>query len=99
MPSRNPMPPGRWDEVMERDRWCQATAYGFPTETPCQGKLIVHHRRVKGMGGTADPSIHDAENLVVLCGGVTGSEGHHGEVHANRGGASYDCGLLLRHNT
>ena len=95
MAKRYPMPPGRYEEVMARDLGCQVYAYGFPTNTRCRGALIVHHKKMKGMGGSADPSIHDAENLVVLCGGVTGRDGHHGEVH-DYPAEAYDCGLLIR---
>lgn len=72
---------------------CQAAAYGYTT--PCDGRLIVHHKRLRGMGGTSDPSIHDLDNLAVLCGGPTGRDGHHGEVHDNPA-RSYDSGLLVR---
>lgn len=92
------MPPGRYEEILERDRWCQATARGWASGTPCRGQMIVHHMKVKGMGGTSDPTINDPENLVVLCGGVTGRDGHHGEIHDNPR-AAYECGLLIRHNT
>ena len=95
---RYPMPPGRYEEVMDRVIWCQASAYGLGSDKPCNGALIVHHRKVKGMGGSADPAINDASNLVVLCGGPTGRDGHHGETHDNPA-RSYECGLLLRHNT
>ena len=84
---------------MARDKWCQAQAYGLGSAVPCDGALIVHHRRTKGIGGSSDRSLNDPENLVVLCGGLTGSDGHHGEVHRNVGGVSYECGLLLKHHT
>ncbi len=48
--------------------------------------------KVKGMGGTADPAINDADNLVVLC------DLHHLEIHANPETA-YAIGLLIRHTT
>lgn len=86
------MPPGRYDEVMSRDRWCQAGAYRFGSSKQCQRQLVVHHKKVKGMGGTPDPAINDADNLVVLC------DEHHVEVHANPA-RSYDCGLLIRHKS
>lgn len=92
------LPPGRYEEIIARDRWCQATAYGWTSGTPCRGKMIVHHMKVKGMGGTSDPTINDPANLVVLCGGVTGRDGHHGEIHDNPRDA-YACGLLIRHTT
>jgi hypothetical protein len=88
--SRNPIPPGRWDEVMARDGGsCQVYAFAFPTEQRCWGRVILHHRKPKGMGGTFDPAIHDMDNLVALC------DRHHVEVH-HRPTESYDCGLLIR---
>ncbi len=89
---RYPMPPGRYEQVMDRDKWCQANAYGHETSKPCDNRLVVHHRLVKGMGGTADPAVNDAENLVVVC------ETHHLELHSNAA-KSYENGLLLRHTT
>lgn len=96
MPKRHPLDPATYQTVMDRDRFCQASRFG--ATTVCQGALIVHHRKVKGMGGSADPSINDPENLIVLCGGLTGSDGHHGWVHSNPS-LSYDNGLLIRHST
>lgn len=90
MSKRYPMPPGRYEEVMERDGWmCQAHAYGMTG--PCNGRPIVHHRRARGSGGTKDPTIHDADNLVVLC------DQHHLDVHANPA-QSYENGLSIRRN-
>ena len=90
------MPEGRYDEAMSRSGWrCQMADTEFPTETPCSGALIVHHRKLKGMGGTSDPAIHDLDNLFVLCGGITGRDAHHGEVHDNPR-LSYEFGLLIR---
>jgi hypothetical protein len=95
MTRNNPMPPGRWDEVMYRDNYkCQATRHGFPTSSSCTGRPIVHHKQARGMGGTTDPTIHDLDNLVTLCGGVTGRDGHHGEVHDNPATARA-CGLTI----
>lgn len=53
----------------------------------------IHHRRRRGMGGTADLRSFDARNLVLLCG--TGTTGCHGEVEAERA-IAYDTGWLLR---
>jgi hypothetical protein len=95
MAKRYPMPIGRHDEVMARDNYtCQAASYGLRT-IRCFGALIVHHKMMKGAGGSADPKINDADNLVVLCGGVTGRDAHHGLVHDNPE-QSYALGLLLR---
>ncbi len=84
---RDRLPPETWDAVMRRDRWCQATAYGWDTGTPCQGRLTVHHRLPRGMGGRRDA--HRLDVLVVLC------DGHHREVESLRSKA-YGCGLLIR---
>jgi len=94
------MPKGRYEEVMERDEWsCQARSrFGMTPDKPCHGRMIVHHMKVKGMGGTKDPAINDADNLVVLCGGATGRDGCHGFVHDNPA-LSYEAGALIRHST
>lgn len=47
----------------------------------------IQHRKPRGMGGTKDPSINSAANLIVLCGdGVRGCHGwvesHRDEAHA-----------------
>lgn len=91
---RYPMPPGRHDEALEAAGYCcVGSEHGLPA--PCFGRLVVHHKRMRGSGGTSDPSIHDLENLAVLCGGVTGRDGHHGYVHDNPA-ESYENGLLVR---
>lgn len=93
-PKSNPMPGGRWEEAMMRAGYkCEGSAYGL--RSTCTGALIVHHKKTRGMGGTSDPSIHDLDNLAVLCGGVTGRDGHHGEVH-DHPRKSYELGLLIR---
>lgn len=90
------MPADRWNQAMNRAGWqCEADTYGLGSSAACTGSLIVHHRKLRGMGGTSDPSIHDLQNLAVLCGGVTGRDGHHGEVH-DHPARSYECGLLIR---
>ena len=87
--ARNRMPEGRWNDTMARDYFsCQASAHAFG-HGPCAGRLVVHHRRPRGMGGSSDPEIHALENLVVLC------EGHHREVHAHPDDARA-CGLIVR---
>jgi hypothetical protein len=68
---------------------CLASSYNFGSLRPCDGPLVVHHRKPKGMGGGNDPAIHDLDNLAVLC------QGHHIECHANPA-RSYECGLLVR---
>lgn len=64
-PKRNPMPDDRYEEVMARDRQCQAPLRGAPYR--CFGRLEIHHLRNRGMGGSGDPTIHDLDNLMVLC--------------------------------
>lgn len=92
MSKRYPLDAATYDAVMRRDRWCQAGTYEFGSPNPCIGHLVVHHRRVKGMGGSADPTVNSPDNLVVLC------DRHHKEVHSNPS-RGYECGLLLRHHT
>jgi hypothetical protein len=64
-PKRNPMPEGRWEEVVARDRQCQAPLYGLGGF--CGGKFEVNHIRNRGMGGSSDPHVHDLDNLMLLC--------------------------------
>ena len=81
---REPMPPEVWDAVIRRDRVCQASAYGFGSVVPCEGWLVVHHRRLRSQGGKHDPAV-----LVALC------NKHHREVHDNPQRAA-SVGLILR---
>lgn len=62
---KNPMPPGRWNEVMTRDQFCQGPRHGLITR--CEGPPEVHHLRNRGMGGSSDPEIHALANLMLLC--------------------------------
>ena len=78
------MPEWVWEEVIRRDRECQASTFGFGSRRPCQGRLVVHHRRLRSQGGR-----HDPELCVALC------NWHHIEVHDNPRRAQ-DCGLILR---
>lgn len=52
----------------------------------------LHHRKPRKMGGTKDPGIHSAANLLYLCG--SGTEGCHGWVEQHRTEAR-EAGLLL----
>ena len=45
----------------------------------------IHHRRIRGAGGTKDPSIHNVEALIAVC-GWGNTSGCHGDIHGN---ASY----------
>jgi hypothetical protein len=87
--TRNPMPAGRRDEVLSRDNWtCQARRFDPLIPRDCAGRLVVHHRRPKGVGGSG-LSVHDVDNLVTLC------DSHHRFVH-EWPYRSYDSGLLVR---
>ena len=82
------MPPGRADEAYEAAGWaCEASRYGLGGV--CAGRAVIHHRRPRGQGGTSDPTIHDLDNLAVLC------DSHHLLVH-DRPSESYANGLLIR---
>lgn len=53
----------------------------------------MHHRRPRGMGGSKNPALNQASNILLLCG--SGTTGCHGWVESNREEA-YDLGLLVR---
>lgn len=56
----------------------------------CLGEAVdVHHRRVRGMGGSSDPDITGMANLVSLC------RICHDHVHANPA-ESYETGFLVK---
>lgn len=42
----------------------------------------IHHRLSKGMGGTSNKAIHDASNLLAVC-GWGNTSGCHGDIHGN----------------
>jgi len=91
--SRNPMPPGRHEQALQQAGWtCQASSYRFHSLKECAGRLNVHHRRLRGTGGTSDPGIHNLDNLCVLC------TIHHNEAHDHPTRA-YECGLMIRRTT
>ena len=85
--ARSTLPAGRWEEVAERDRFCQAHARGFEVDVICSGPPVVHHMMLKGMGGSGD-YIHDAANLILLC------DLHHRNVHS-RVRVARECGLII----
>lgn len=69
--------------VAERDNFiCQSC--GLPA-------VDVHHRKVKGMGGSHDPSVHSLANLICLC------RNCHDYIHANPL-ESYGFGFLVRNS-
>jgi 5-methylcytosine-specific restriction enzyme A len=49
---------------------------------------VVHHRRVKGMGGSRSPQTHGLANLISLCSPC------HEHIHANPA-ESYELGFLV----
>ena len=57
------------------------------------GIFSIHHRLPRRMGGTSDPAVNGAANLVYLCG--SGTTGCHGEMESQRN-VAYLAGLLLR---
>lgn len=57
-----------------------------------RGGYSVHHRKPRGMGGSKDPAINTAANLLLLCG--SGVDGCHGWVETNREQA-IDLGYLI----
>ena len=42
----------------------------------------IHHRRIRGMGGTKDPNVHNIEGLIAVC-GWGNTSGCHGDIHGN----------------
>lgn len=84
------MPHARHHEVVTRDNYqCQAPFHDDTmTHRDCAGRLVVHHRKPKQMGGDRDASIHDMNNLILLC------DHHHAYVHSHPARA-YDTGLLI----
>jgi 5-methylcytosine-specific restriction endonuclease McrA len=55
-----PDAPTRADVIVRDGYACRRCRGGF--------RLSIHHRRPRGMGGTADPVTNDPDNLVLLCG-------------------------------
>lgn len=53
----------------------------------------VHHRYLRGMGGSRDQRINDPRNLVQMCG--SGTTECHGWAHHNRTDAR-DAGWIIR---
>lgn len=47
--------------------------------------VSIHHRRPRMMGGSKNPDLHKASNLIALCG--SGTSGCHGWVENNRASA------------
>lgn len=65
-----------WDRDLSRCFCCQTMLHRGV------GGYSIHHRKPRGMGGSRDPQLNTAANLLLLCGsGVTGC---HGWVEQNR---------------
>ena len=79
-------------EIVDRDRCCQAHVYRFGLDIRCAGGLQIHHKTPRGMGGTSDPTINHPDNLVLLC------LAHHAEVESNRTAAE-SVGLIIRRSS
>ena len=75
---------------MARDRSCRAWSVGFAPDERCHGAPHVHHRILKGMGGTSLPAIHDADNLMVLC------DWHHHLAHNTRRSEAEAASVIIR---
>jgi len=75
---------------MDRDRGCVAHRMGFSTDTECWGRLVVHHKIIKGMGGTKIPERNFDSNLIVLC------DRHHVMAHEKHRAAAEAAGIIIR---
>ena len=92
MGKKNPFPPERHAEALSAAGYeCKLVATGFPSKQSCSGGLVVHHMILRGAGGSRDTSIHDLENLMVLC------DSHHKEAH-DQPRLSYEHGVMVRRN-
>jgi hypothetical protein len=56
------------------------------------GAVSLHHRKPRRAGGTTDPAVNRASNLMYVCG--SGTTGCHGWIESNRREA-YARGWLL----
>jgi hypothetical protein len=88
--TRNTVPRRVRDAVLARDQGCVAHSRGFGVNVPCSGSLVVHHRIIKGMGGTSVPGMNDPENLLVLC------QLHHIMAHEQDRPLAEACGIIIR---
>ncbi|WP_431976103.1 HNH endonuclease [Micromonospora haikouensis] len=75
-----------------RTPWCLASRQtGSLAQLP-RGRVSIHHRRPRGMGGTRRADAHALHNLMLLCG--TGVVGCHGWTETERT-AARQRGLLV----
>jgi hypothetical protein len=78
-------------EIGERDQW-MCVCCGIPIRGERGVDWSIHHRIPRGMGGSKDPRINMASNLLTVCG--TGTQGCHGEIESHRDRAR-ERGLLV----
>jgi hypothetical protein len=58
--------------------------------------LSIHHRQPRGMGGSNDPALNTAVNLLALCGSATSADGCHHLVESQRALARNNGWLVPR---
>lgn len=81
-----PMPEHIAAAVLRRDGDCRAWSLGFATDVRCQGRVHIHHRRLRGQGGP------DTEaNLMLLC------DLHHQYAHNIRRSEAEAAGVICRY--
>jgi len=76
--------------VLSRDRGCMAHRMDFALDLPCRGPLVVHHRIIKGMGGTSIPEMNEDTNLLTLC------DYHHTHAHERDRAGAEAAGIIVR---
>lgn len=79
------MPHDVAEAVYERDGDCRAYSMGFATDVRCNGRMHIHHRRLRSQGGP-----DTLENLMVIC------DHHHHLAHRVRRAEAEKCGVILR---
>jgi hypothetical protein len=88
MPNTIDKPTREW--VMSRDQGCMAHRLGFAADVPCNGRLVVHHIIIKGMGGTSLPEMNEEQNLITLC------DKHHTHAHERDRAGAEQAGIIIR---
>ena len=84
------LPAGVAEFVLRRDGGCVAHRRGFALDVPCAGRLVIHHRIIKGMGGTSRPEMNEPDNLVTLC------DRHHVHAHERDRRGAEAAGIIVR---